>query len=155
MYRIRTAVPADEKRICELFIEMLRTIYGTDDVKGYDDGALDRFWSGSEDRVYVAEDNDVVAFLSVEVHHDMGGYIYLDDFSVTEAYRSKGIGTELIRAAESYAKEIGMPVIILHVEKTNQSAMRFYERMGYSVIRDDGNRNLMKKDIEESEITEA
>ena len=84
----------------------------------------------------------------------MGGYIYLDDFSVTEAYRSKGIGTELIRAAESYAKEIGMPVVILHVEKTNQSAMRFYERMGYSVIRDDENRNLMKKDIEDSEITE-
>ena len=155
MYRIRTAVPADEKRIRELFIEMLRTIYGTDDVKGYDDGALDRFWSGTEDRVYVAEDNDVVAFLSVEVHHDMGGYVYLDDFSVTEAYRSKGIGTELIRAAESYAKEIGMLAVVLHVEKTNQSAMRFYERMGYSVIRDDGNRNLMKKDIEDSETTEA
>ena len=153
MVRIRTAVPADEKRIRELFIEMLRTIYGTDDVKGYGDGALDRFWNGNEGRVYVAEDIDVVAFLSVEVHHDMGGYIYLDDFSVTEAYRSKGIGTELIRAAESYAKEIGMSIVILHVEKTNQSAMRFYERMGYSVIRDDGNRNLMKKDIEDSEIT--
>ena len=155
MYRIRTAVPADERRIRELFVEMLRTIYGTDDVKEYDDGALDRFWTGNEDRVYVAEDHDVVAFLSVEVHHDMGGYISLDDFSVTEAYRSKGIGSELIRAAESYAKEIGMPVVILHVEKTNQSAMRFYERMGYSVIRDDGNRNLIKKDIEDSETTEA
>ena len=155
MYRIRTAVPADEKRIRELFIEMLWTIYGTDDVKGYDDGALDRFWNGNEDRVYVAEDDGVVAFLSVEVHHDMGGYIYLDDFSVTEAYRSKGIGSELIRAAESYAKETGMPAVVLHVEKSNESAMRFYERMGYSVIRDDGNRNLMKKDMEDSEITEA
>ena len=155
MYRIRKAVPADEKRIRELFIEMLRTIYGTDDVKGYGDGALDRFWTGNEGRIYVAEDNDVVAFLSVEVHHDMGGYIYLDDFSVTEAYRSKGIGSALIRAAESYAKEIGMPVIILHVEKTNRSAMRFYERMGYSVIRDDGNRDLLKKDIIDDDITEA
>ena len=155
MVRIRTAVPADEKRIRELFIEMLRTIYGTDDVKGYGDGALDRFWNGNEGRVYVAEDIDVVAFLSVEVHHDMGGYIYLDDFSVTEAYRSKGIGTELIRAAESYAKETGMPVVILHVEKTNKSAMRFYEKMGYSVIRDDGNRDLLKKDIIDDDITEA
>ena len=155
MYRIRKAVPADEKRIRELFIEMLRTIYGTDDVKGYDDGALDRFWNGNEGRVYVAEDDDVVAFLSVEVHHDMGGYIYLDDFSVTEAYRSKGIGSALIRAAESYAKEIGMPVIILHVEKTNKSAMRFYERKGYSVIRNDGNRDLLKKDIIDDDIAEA
>ena len=156
MYRIRTAVPADEKRIRELFIEMLRTIYGTDNVEGYDDGALDRFWAGSENRVYVAEDHGVIAFLSVEVHHDMGGYIYLDDFSVTEAYRGRGIGAELIRTAESYAKEIGMPAIVLHVEKTNRSAIRFYERMGYSVIQDDGNRDLMKKDIEGNEIiTEA
>ena len=41
-YRIRTAVPADEARIRELFLEMLRTIYRTDDVKGYGEGDLDR-----------------------------------------------------------------------------------------------------------------
>ena len=32
-YKIRTAVPADEGKIRELFLEMLRTIYHTDDVK--------------------------------------------------------------------------------------------------------------------------
>ena len=69
-YRIRTAVPADEGRIRELFLEMLRTIYHTDDVKGYGDGDLDRFWRETPDRIYVAEDGQVVAFLSVEVHHD-------------------------------------------------------------------------------------
>ena len=41
-YKIRTAVPADEGKIRELFLEMLRTIYHTDDVKGYGDGDLDR-----------------------------------------------------------------------------------------------------------------
>ena len=35
-YRIRTAVPADERRIRELFLEMLRTIYHTNDLKGYE-----------------------------------------------------------------------------------------------------------------------
>jgi hypothetical protein len=34
-YKIRTAVPTDEGKIRELFLEMLRTIYHTDDVKGY------------------------------------------------------------------------------------------------------------------------
>ena len=43
---IRKAVRADEQRICELFIEMLQTIYHTDDVHGYDPGYLDRY-SGS------------------------------------------------------------------------------------------------------------
>ena len=69
-YKIRTAVPTDEGKIRELFLEMLRTIYHTDDVKGYGDGDLDRFWREPPDRIYVAEDGQVVAFLSVEVHHD-------------------------------------------------------------------------------------
>ena len=90
-YKIRTAVPTDEGKIRELFLEMLRTIYRTDDVKGYGDGDLDRFWSENPDRIYVAEDGEVVAFLSVEVHHDPVNHIYLDDFSVTETYRNKGI----------------------------------------------------------------
>ena len=147
MYKIRNAVPADERRIRELFLEMLRTIYCTNDVKGYDDGALDRFWSRKEDRIFVAEDPDVIAFLSVEVHHEERDYIYLDDFSVTETYRNRGIGSELIHTAEAYAKELRILAVVLHVEKTNTSAMRFYERMGYTVCRDDGNRYLMVKDI--------
>ena len=148
-YKIRTAVPADERKIRELFLEMLRTIYHTDDVKGYGDEALDRFWSESQDRIYVAEDVQVIAFLSVEVHHDPVDHIYLDDFSVTAACRNKGIGSALIRAAEAYANRIGSRAVLLHVEKTNISAMRFYERLGYSIFRDDVNRFLLKKDIED------
>jgi len=60
-YRIRTAVPADEGKIRKLFQEMLRTIYHTDDVKGYGNGDLDRFWSESPDRIYAAEDGEAVA----------------------------------------------------------------------------------------------
>ena len=146
-YRIRTAVPADERRIRELFLEMLRTIYHTNDLKGYGDGDLDRYWSENQDRIYVAEDGQVVAFLSVEVHHDPVDHIYLDDFSVTAAYRNKGIGSALIHAAEAYAEQIGSRAVILHVEKTNTSAMRFYERLRYTVFRDDGNRFLLKKTL--------
>lgn len=71
---------------------------------------------------------------------------YLDDFSVTAAYRNKGIGSALVGAAEAYADRIGSRAVLLHVEKTNTSAMRFYERSGYAVFRDDGNRLLLKKD---------
>ena len=146
-YRIRTAVPADEGKIRELFLEMLRTIYRTDDVEGYPAGYLDRFRSENRDRIYVAEDGQVVAFLSVEVHHDPVDHLYLDDFSVTAAYRNKGIGSALICAAEAYAGETGCRAVILHVEKANPAAMRFYERSGYSLFRDDGDRFLLKKDL--------
>ena len=147
-YMIRAAVPADEEKIRELFLEMLRTIYHTDDVKGYEDGYLDRFWSDNQDRIFVAEDGEVVAFLSVEVYHDPVDHIYLDDFSVTAEYRNKGIGSALVSAAEAYAGQTGSQAVILHVEKANTSAMRFYERSGFSVFRDDGDRFLLKKDLE-------
>ena len=41
----RKAALSDSKRIAGLFEEMLRTIYHTKDVEGYEDGYLDRFFS--------------------------------------------------------------------------------------------------------------
>ena len=146
-YRIRIAIPEDEQRIRELFIEMLQTIYHIEDVEGYKTGSLDRYWINGEDRVLVAEDESVVAYLSIDVHHEQeADYIYLDDLSVTESYRNLGIGSALIQEAESYAQEIGIQHILFHVEKTNTKAYRLYERLGYKVYRDDGNRYMMIND---------
>lgn len=145
-YSTRIAVPEDERKIRELFIEMLQTIYHTEDVQGYEPGCLDRYWVGGEERIFVAEDEDVVAYLSVEVHHEPDmDYIYLDDLSVTKAYRNLGIGSALIREAEIYARKIGIRDIVFHVEKSNTSAFRLYERLGYKVFRDDDSRYLMNK----------
>jgi len=69
-YRIRKAIPEDEQRIRELFIEMLQTIYHKEDVEGYESGYLDRYWTNGEDVLFVAEDNEVVAYLAVEVHRE-------------------------------------------------------------------------------------
>ena len=126
---------------------MLRAIYHTDDVEGYETGYLDKFFLDKEDWICVAEyENDVVAFLSIEVHRDED-YIYLDDFSVTEEYRNKGIGTKLIHAAEKYAEEIGIAKIVLHVEKANEGACRLYSRLGYSEDTDEGSRIRMSKSV--------
>ncbi|SDB61980.1 GNAT family N-acetyltransferase [Butyrivibrio sp. INlla16] len=156
-HRIRMAIPEDEQKIRELFIEMLQTIYHTEDVEGYESGFLDRYWINGEDRILVAEDEAVVAYLSIEVHHEPeADYIYLDDLSVTESYRGLGIGSALIHEAEAYAKEIGIQHILFHVEKSNTKAFRLYERLGYKVFRDDGNRYMMKKaeiNISEERIT--
>lgn len=141
---IRKAVQGDEQRICELFIEMLQTIYHTEDVQGYEPGYLDRYWKNGEDIILVAADDDVIAYLAVEVHREDVDYIYLDDLSVTEKKRGNGIGTSLIHKAEDYAMELGLEDILFHVEKTNTSALRLYERLGYKIFRDDGNRYLMK-----------
>ena len=138
----------DSNRINELFIEMLQTIYHTDQVNGYSDGDLDRFFDDRDEWISIAIAEDrIIAFLSIEVPHEEEEYIYLDDLSVTKQYRNHGIGTQLIRNAESYAKDISIPAICLHVEKSNTAAFRLYERLGYEIYEDQGNRYLMIKNI--------
>ena len=138
----------DSNRINELFIEMLQTIYHTDQVNGYAEGDLDRFFDGRDEWVSIAVDEGkIVAFLSIEVHHEEEEYIYLDDLSVTKQYRNQGIGTTLIRNAEKYAKDIHIQEICFHVEKSNTEAFRLYQRLGYEIYEDQGSRYLMMKHI--------
>ena len=144
----RQAEASDAERIADLFLEMLRTIYNTDDVKGYEAGYLDKFFSPEqEDLIYVAEaEGEVVAYLSVEVHRSES-YIYLDDLSVTGAYRSQGIGTKLIKMAEEYAGQVGIIPVVFHVEKSNIRAHQLYKRLGYQDNEDQGSRMRMAKEL--------
>lgn len=138
----------DSDRINELFIEMLQTIYHTDQVNGYGEGDLDRFFDGRDEWVSIAiDEGQIIAFLSIEVHHEEEEYVYLDDLSVTEQYRNQGIGTTLIRNAEKYAKDIHIQEICFHVEKSNTEAFRLYQRLGYEIYEDQGSRYLMMKHI--------
>ena len=143
----RKATISDSERIAELFEEMLRAIYHTQDVEGYENGYLDKFFSAGDDLIYVAElEKEVVAFLSVEVYREEG-YIYLDDLSVTAECRNQGIGTKLISLAEDYAESTGIPAIVLHVEKTNNRAHELYRKRGYSDYEDQGKRIMMVKEL--------
>jgi len=149
-YTLRKATAADEKRINELFVEMLRTIYKKDDVDGYKEGDLDYYFAGKEDYICLAEvEGKTVGFLSIEVHRgeEPGDYLYYDDFSVTAEYRNLGIGTALSAEGERYAKSLGIDTIALHVEKENHAARRFYDRLGYTVFRDDGTRFCLIKHL--------
>lgn len=117
-------------------------------MNGYSEGALDNYFGSCDDLIYVAEDNgDVVAYLAIEVHYEEKNYIYLDDISVSESYRSKGIGTRLIQAAEQYAGDMDIPMVVLHVEKSNEAAFRLYRRLGYETESEEGSRYLMLKRI--------
>ena len=148
-YTFRKAVKQDSERINQLFIEMMQTIRKTDQVNRYPDGYLDKFFDGRDEWISVAVYNgEIVAFLSIEVHHEEKEYIYLDDLSVTKQHRNNGIGTKLIRNAEEYAKEINIPAICFHVEKTNTNAFRLYQRLGYEIYRDQETRYLMIKHLE-------
>ena len=145
-YQLRKAVKADEARINELFCEMLRTVYHKEDVQGYREGELDRYFTDGEDWICVAEEEgEIVGFLSIEVHREDFNYLYYDDFCVTEAHRNKGIGSAMMRKAERYAKSLGIDMVTLHVEDNNAAARRLYNRKKFERFRQDLSRIFMIK----------
>jgi len=142
----RKAVKTDEPAIRRLFVEMLCTINGTTDEEGYEDGAIDYYFADGENRIFAVEANGtVIGFLSVEVHHEEVDFLYYDDFCITAEYRSQGIGSALMELAEEYAKNLDISTIHLHVAKSNYFAKQFYEKRGFTLLRDDGTRDCLHK----------
>ena len=144
--RFRKAIKEDFARINELFQEMLRAIYGNEDVKGYGDGDLDYYFAGKEDWICVAEvGGRIEGFLSIEVHREAENYLYYDDLSVSKAHRGKGIGTALLDKGEAYCKTLGLSTLVLHVETDNERARELYENRGFTLLKTDGTRLCLVK----------
>lgn len=145
----RVATAGDEAAIRRLFMEMLRTIFHTQEVEGYPAGYVGRFFTGGEDEILVAEQaGAVVGFLSLESHREGGPpFLYLDDFSVTAACRGQGIGSRLLDMAEEYAAALELGEIHLHVERDNLGARRLYRRRGFGVLAEQGARLLLGKKL--------
>jgi len=144
--RFRKAIKEDFARINELFQEMLRAIYGNEDVKGYGDGDLDYYFAGKEDWICVAEvGGRIEGFLSIEVHRENKNFLYYDDLSVSKAHRGKGIGTALLEKGEAYCKTLGLSTLVLHVETDNERARELYEKRGFTLLKTDGTRLCLVK----------
>ena len=144
--RFRKAIKEDFARINELFQEMLRAIYGNEDVKGYGDGDLDYYFADKEDWICVAEvGGRIEGFLSIEVHRENENFLYYDDLSVSKAHRCKGIGTALLEKGEAYCKALGLSTLVLHVETDNERARELYEKRGFTLLKTDGTRLCLVK----------
>ena len=62
-------------------------------------------------------------------------FLDIDEFGVDEAFRRKGIATEMIRFIRDYAKNEGFSRIELNMWEFNQSALEFYEAVGFRTYR--------------------
>jgi ribosomal protein S18 acetylase RimI-like enzyme len=51
--------------------------------------------------------------------------------AIKKGFRSVGIGTEMMRALEEYARKIGLKVLALSVFANNQHAINLYKKMGF------------------------
>jgi len=70
-------------------------------------------------------------FIIVLYNDDMPG-AGIETLNVAPEYRGKGIGHGLLTAAEEEAKNRGQPIITLEVSSKNITAIRLYEKCGFS-----------------------
>jgi len=78
-----------------------------------------------------------IQFINPE-QHETGikrGYIY--SFTVMEPFRSLGIGTQMLKVAESILMKRGYPIATISVAKANVRAYKLYLKHNYQVYGED------------------
>ena len=59
----------------------------------------------------------------------------IDALIVDEAARSRGVGRELVRAAEAWAEAGGLRILRVRTRVTRERAHRFYEKAGFALTK--------------------
>jgi ribosomal protein S18 acetylase RimI-like enzyme len=80
------------------------------------------------------EDGVVVGMVSVQplISTAQGGMVgLLEDLVVDEAWRGKGIGSQLLSAALDWAREQGLTRVQLLADRNNEAALQFYFRRSF------------------------
>jgi len=85
---------------------------------------------------HIAEENDVI--VGMALYYDTfstwkGKMLYLEDFYVKEAYRSKGVGQLLFDEYVAEAKHRKCKMVKWEVLDWNLKAVKFYEKNGATV----------------------
>lgn len=82
---------------------------------------------------------DNVSLITADESIKNKGYFYIYCLHVLEPYRSKGYGKLLLdRVKQDYIKHFFTLKLALHVRQTNASAIRFYEREGFYIVKEAG-----------------
>lgn len=87
----------------------------------------------------VARDSETIGFVTFypesETYDRDCSRGVIENLYVVPAYRGEGIGTSLLRAAESSLADAGVEVVSLEVLADNERAREFYGQRGYDLHR--------------------
>ena len=89
----------------------------------------------------------VVGWIGVrsELSLEGGGYAEIVGLVVDEHHRSKGLGEDLVSAAETWAAKRGAKRLRVRSNVMRERAHRFYERLGYTITK---RQAVFDKDVE-------
>lgn len=142
---IRKARDSDLEGIKSLLLQVLTVhhngrpdLFKPDSRKYTDREILDIIHDEKTPVLIAADEDDKVmgyAFCIFQQHKDNNiltdiKTLYIDDLCVDENIRGRHIGSTLYNAVLDFAKENGCYNVTLNVWTCNESAMKFYEKMG-------------------------
>lgn len=124
---------SDQKSMIQMELVTLEKPY----VKGYeavDDETFARYQSfvrqGYSLGVY---DGGQVVGLAIVERQDWNNSLWIWEFHLAEAYRGKGLGSQLMDALAEKARAAQARVMVCETQTTNVPAIRFYRRMGFAL----------------------
>ena len=130
------------KYICNIHKKGRPDVFISDQPK-YDEKDVCRLIDDENTFIVTAEeDGKVIGYMIAELregephpHIKSIKTLYIDDLCVAEDYAHKGVGTALFKEAKRIGKSFRCERIDLNVWAFNESAIRFYEKMGLTVSR--------------------
>lgn len=127
---IRNATKNDREELVLLFKEL-----GYNISKRELESKLERFSSTKTDQVFVAVLNEeIVGVLSLHIMpfiHEPKHICRISAIVVRESFQGMGIGNQLMRKAEVYARECGCSRVEVTTRFQREKAQAFYKRLGY------------------------
>ena len=146
---VRRAVPSDAERVSDLYFQMSEIHHeGRPDIfkpaiRKYTPNEFAQLISIKDFHVLIAEDEvgTVLGYAFCKVKCFETSVVqpyrafYIDDFCIDVDSRGNHVGKTLFEAARALASELDCDNIELNVWEFNESALKFYEKMGMTTQR--------------------
>lgn len=121
-----------EETIIALRLEPLPQAY----VKGWahDEATLTQYQQVVEQGCSVSayEDRELIG-LALAEPRAWNRMLWVEEFHVSEGYRRRGIGAQMMAALVEKAKGSGLRAVAIETQNTNVPAIRFYRKMGFEI----------------------
>lgn len=146
--KIRPATPNDAEAITAVYFESAELHAQIDPLRNHVPdraGIVERYRAGEQHppgcldciTLLAERDGEVLGFLDARLDLPFDPmyrpltYCFIADVAVAAAHRDRGIGHQLMQAAEEWAASKGAGLVVLEYHTGNTRAASFYERLGY------------------------
>ncbi len=100
----------------------------------YDVSVLESQWQKGHTFLLAEENGQEMGFAGFELNYSESPKAKLHKIYLLPAAQGKGIGKALILEVANRAREAGQKSLLLNVNKYNQKAIEFYQRIGFNEI---------------------